>query len=183
MGDLHEVVEGRWSPQEFTNETVDKETLQTLFEAARWAPSSYNDQPWRFVVASKEDKRQFARMLGCLIEKNQEWAKSAPVLAISVAKRTSDTTQKPNRYAIHDTGLATGGLLAQATALGVSVHQMGGFDREKAREEFNIPEDFDPVVAMALGYSHEPMPRNRTRRELKDLVFAGAWGNPARRVV
>lgn len=182
MGKLHEVVEGRWSPREFTNEHIDSETLTALFEAARWAPSSYNAQPWRFIVATKEDADGFARMLACLNEKNQEWAKSAPVLAISVARRTFEKNNQPNRYAFHDVGLAMGSLLAQATALGVSVHQMGGFNRDKTRTEYGIPEEYDPVAAMAIGYSDEPVPENRARRELGEQVFAGEWGNAAEQV-
>jgi nitroreductase len=135
---------------------VGLEELRSLLEAARWAASSYNQQPWHFIVATKEDPRVYERLLGCIVPANALWAGKAPVLMLTVAKLTYDANGAPNRHALHDVGQATANLSLQATALGLAVHQMGGFDMERAREEFSIPEGYEPVAAIAVGYPGDP---------------------------
>jgi nitroreductase len=183
---LHELIRQRWSPRAFSDRSVEKEKLFSLFEAARWAPSCFNEQPWSWIVATKEQPEEFQKLLECLVPGNQLWAKEAPVLMLSVAKLFFEKNKKDNRHAYHDVGLAVENLVLQATALGLVVHQMAGFDVEKARAEFQIPEGFDPVAAIALGYEGDPtqLPENlrekelapRSRKELKDFVFTEKWG-------
>ena len=183
---LHELLEQRWSPVAFSPRLVEPEKLRSVLEAARWAPSSFNEQPWIYLVATKEDPENFQKLLGCLVEGNQAWAKNAPVLMLSVAKLSFAMNGKPNRHALHDVGAASANLTLQATALGLFVHQMAGFDIEKARREFSIPEGYEPGAAIALGYLGDDsgLPeklraRNksaRKRKPLSEFVFAGAWG-------
>ena len=155
---------------------MSKETIRSVLEAARWAASSFNEQPWRFIVATKDDPANFDKLLRCLVPGNQDWAKSAPVLLLSATKLTFTRNDKPNRHAYHDVGLAVSQLIVQATALGLYVHQMAGFDVDQARQSFGIPEGFDPVAAIAIGYSAEAMPASRTRRPQDELAFNGTWG-------
>jgi nitroreductase len=183
------VIAQRWSPRSFANRPVEPEKLRQVLEAARWAPSSYNEQPWRFLIAMKDAPEAYAQMLGVLNEKNQRWAQQAPVLMLTVAKRTFSRNGKPNRHAWHDVGLAMGNLLAQATALDLYVHQMAGIHPEKAREVYAIPEDFGVVAGAAIGYLGAPddLPESfrnsetkaRSRRALPQTVFEGTWGETA----
>ncbi|NBC18157.1 MAG: nitroreductase [Bacteroidetes bacterium] len=183
------VIAQRWSPRSFADRPVEPEKLRQVLEAARWAPSSFNEQPWRFLIATKDDPEAYAQMLSVLNEKNQQWARQAPVLILSVAKTTFSRNDKPNRHAWHDVGLAMGNLLAQATALDLFVHQMAGLDPEKAREVYAIPEDFEVVAGAAIGYLGAPddLPESfqksetkaRSRRALTQTVFEGTWGETA----
>ena len=127
-----------------------------MFEAARWAASSYNGQPWYFIVATKDDAANYKRILDCFVEFNQGWAKSAPVLALSVAKLKFDHNGEPNRHAFHDVGQAAATLALQADALGLAVHQMAGILPDKAREIFEIPEGYEAVAGLAIGYPGDP---------------------------
>jgi len=175
---LNELIARRWSPRAFQNEPVDSATLRSLFEAARWSSSCFNEQPWRFVVATKDHPDQFERVLATLVPKNQEWAKTAWALGITAGKKTFTHNGAPDRFGLHDTGAALANLMLQATAVGLHVHGMGGFDAAKAREEFGIPEDFEVGAAFAVGYvdgAPEP-PSDRSRRKLEDLVFGTEWG-------
>jgi nitroreductase len=183
---VHDLIRKRRSPLAYSDRPVGLEELRSLLEAARWAASSYNQQPWHFIVATKEDPREYERLLGCIVPANAQWAGKAPVLMLSVAKLTYDANGAPNRHALHDVGQATANLSLQATALGLAVHQMGGFDMERAREEFSIPEGYEPVAAIAVGYPGDPesLPEGlrarasapRTRRELGEFVFTVRWG-------
>ncbi len=183
---IHEVLRRRWSPRAFQERTVDRDTLLLLFEAARWAPSSANEQPWRFVVATRSDRAAYDRLLGCLTARNQMWAQLAPVLMITVARTKFSQADRANRHAMHDVGLATSNLMAQATALGLSVHAMAGFDVEKAREVLQVPEGFQPVAVVAIGYRGDPalLPEDfraregepRTRKPLSEVLFSGTFG-------
>src|SRR5213078_4673493 len=128
---IEEILQRRWSPRAFSDRMVESEKLQSLFEAARWAPSTFNEQPWAFIVATKQNLEEHARLLSCLAEKNQQWARLAPVLMVSVAKLNFDKNGKPNRHAFHDVGLAVGTMIVQATSLDLFVHQMAGFAPEK----------------------------------------------------
>ncbi len=148
---IHELLAERWSPYGFKDRPVSQADLRSLFEAARWAPSSYNEQPWRFLVATQENPAEFARLLSCLVEGNQNWAKAAPVLALGVVSLRFSRTSKDNRAAVHDLGLAAGNLLVEATARGLSVHQMIGILPDKAREVYQIPEHNEAWTAMAIG--------------------------------
>jgi nitroreductase len=183
---IEELLVKRWSPCGFAARAVSRADLLSLLEAARWAASSYNEQPWRFIVATQESAREFERLLSCLVEGNQDWAKSVPVLALGVVGLQFSHNQKPNRVAIHDLGLAVGNLTVEATARGLVVHQMGGILPEKARELYKIPEGFEAVTGIAVGYEADPKQLSeelrkrdlgpRTRKPLRDFVFGGQWG-------
>jgi nitroreductase len=183
---IEEILRRRWSPRAFSDRMVEPEKLQSLFEAARWAASCFNEQPWHFIVATKNNAEEYTTLLGCLIEKNQQWARLAPVLMMSVAKLNFEKTGKPNRHALHDVGLAMGNVCVEATALGLFVHQMAGFSVEKARAAYSIPDDYEPVAGIAVGYPAEVdvLPEQfrerelapRKRKPIASFVFQGAWG-------
>ena len=187
---IEEILKRRWSPRAFSDRPVEPEKLQSLFEAARWAPSCFNEQPWAFIVATKSQPQEHANLLACLVEGNQKWAIDAPVLMVSVAKLNFDKTGKPNRHAFHDVGLAMGNMLVQATALGLFVHQMGGFSPEKVRAIYGVPEGFEPVAAIAIGYglAADELPEAfrefalgaRSRKPVSGFVFEGHWGETSR---
>jgi len=168
---------------------IEPETLGSLLEAARWAPSSFNEQPWNFVVTTQQTRPDFERLLGCLTQFNVEWAQHAPVLMLSVARLLFASNGKPNRHAFHDVGQSMASLIFQATAFGLVVHQMAGFDVQKARQEFSIPEDHEPVAVAAIGYPGDPTNLSdklqarelapRTRKPQRQFVFSGTWGQPA----
>jgi nitroreductase len=176
----------RWSPRAFADRPVEPEKLLRLWEAARWSASCANQQPWYFLVATKEDAIEYARLLSCLRETNQQWAAHAPVLMVSVTKLSFDMNGQPNRYAFHDVGLAVANLIVQATALGLYVHQMAGFYPEKVRELYGVPDDFEPVAGIVLGYPGDPAVLSeelrqrevapRVRKPLEAFIFQGAWG-------
>ncbi|MDF5721006.1 MAG: nitroreductase family protein [Rhizonema sp. PD37] len=182
---IHELLQQRRSPLAFSERMVEPEKLLSVLEAARWAASSYNEQPWSFIVATKDNQGEFERLLGCLVEANQEWAKNAPVLILSVAKLHFERNGKENRHAFHDVGAAVTEMAIQATALGLFIHQMAGFDVPKAKEVYGISEGYEPVAAIALGYignseslSEKLLQRElaqRTRKPLETFVFSGSW--------
>jgi nitroreductase len=182
-----DVIRRRWSPAIFSPQTVELEKLLSILEAARWAPSSFNAQPWSFLVARKEQPEEFARMLSCLVPGNVAWAQHVAVLIISVAKLQFEHNGSPNRHALHDTGIATGFLMLQAASEGIMAHGMAGFDPAKARELYAIPESHEAVAALGLGYPgdeqgapEELRKRNarKARRPLEQFVFARRWGQP-----
>ena len=176
----------RWSPYGFADKPVAEADLLSLFEAARWAASSYNEQPWTYIVAFKNDSREFGRLLSCLVEPNQAWAKTAPVLVLGVVSLRFAKNNKDNRAAVHDLGLASANLSIEAVSRGLSVHQMIGILPDNARAVYQIPEHFEAWTAMAIGYKADPalMPDDlkerdltpRQRKPLKDFVFANQWG-------
>lgn len=183
---IHDLLARRWSPRTFAERPVESDKLASLFEAARWAPSSSNEQPWRFVVATKDDRAAYDRLLACLLEGNRKWAFRAPVLLLSVARLQFEEDGKPNRHALHDAGMALENLLLQATALGLVSHPMAGFNVEQARTDLKIPAGFEPVAMVAVGYPGEPtvLPdylqqreaKPRERKPLTELCYAGEWG-------
>lgn len=185
---IHPLLRRRWSPRAFAPRPVPWEALLRLFEAARWAPSSRNEQPWRFVFATQDMAEDFARLLDCLSEGNRRWASQAPVLLLACAKTTYDHNGRPNRHAWYDVGQAMAHLTFQATAEDLYVHQMGGFSADKAREAAQVPEPFEPVVMAAVGYLGNPddLPEDlqererapRTRLPLDQIVHVGHWGRP-----
>src|SRR5207302_8454186 len=142
---VNELIRERCSPRAFADKPVPKDVLRSIFEAARWAPSSFNEQPWAYIVATKDDKENFEKLLSVLVDFNVQWAKSAPVLALAVAKLAFANNNAPNRNAQYDTGAATALLSVEATARGLAVHQMAGFDAEKARKVFEIPKGWEPI--------------------------------------
>jgi nitroreductase len=182
---IHDLIKRRWSPRAFSEKPVEKKKLLSLLEAARWAASSFNEQPWRFILATKEDKAEYDKLFSVMVEGNQAWAIQAPVLMLTVAKLQFALNQKPNRHAFHDVGLAMGNFSLQATEMGLFVHQMAGFSVEKARELFAIPADAEPVAMVAIGYPgaantlpeklREKEKEPRRRKPLKDLVYFGIW--------
>jgi nitroreductase len=186
---VHGLIRERWSPRAFSPKAVPPEVLQSLFEAARWAPSSNNEQPWAFIVAAHEDSASHARMLSTLVQSNRAWAGQAPVLVIAVSKLAFARNGNPNRNAFYDTGGAVAYLTTEATARGLFVHQMAGFDPGKAIELFSIPSGWEPIAAFVIGYPGDPdslpdtlrerelAPRNR--KPLSEFVMAGSWGHPA----
>ena len=186
---VHALLAERRSLLAFASTPIESETLASLMEAARWAPSSMNEQPWSFLVATKANKPDLDRMLACLIEFNVQWAQHAPVLLLSTARLTFESTGELNRHAFHDVGQAIANLTFQAMVSGLVVHQIAGFDIEKARHEFSIPQDHEPVAVAAIGYpgSSASLPEKlrkrdtspRKRKPLTSFVFEGGWGDPA----
>ena len=180
-------LKNRWSPRAFAARPVELHKLLSLFEAARWSPSGGNQQPWSFIVTNQTEREPFEKLLGTLNERNQDWAKHAPVLVLSVVQRERATGQ-PNPWATYDVGQAVAHLSVQATALGLVVHQMAGFDRQKAAELFALPEGYDALTVFAIGYEGDPatLPaglrerelEQRSRKPLKEFVFDGAWQAP-----
>jgi nitroreductase len=183
---IHELLARRWSPYAFADRPVSGEDLRSLFEAARWAASSYNEQPWSYIVATKSGPEEFERLLSCLVEGNQAWAAAAPVLALGCTSLRFALNGKPNDAAVHDLGLASASLTLEATARGLFVHQMIGILPERARELYRIPEGVQPLTGLAIGYAADPaaLPEKyrerdlapRTRKALAEFVFGGEWG-------
>lgn len=179
----------RWSPYAFGATSVANDDIRSLFEAARWAASSYNEQPWRYFVAQRDDPDEFEKLLSTLVEPNREWAKAAPVLALGVVSKIFKRNGKPNKAAIHDLGLASATLTLEATSRGLLVHQMIGILPDRARELYAIPDDAEALTALAIGYAADPAESpdefgerdqgERTRRPLSEFVFGGTWGQSA----
>ena len=183
---IHDLLSRRWSPRAFDARAIEPDKLMSLLEAARWAPSSYNEQPWAFIVGVKSQPEAYAKVLECFIEFNQGWAKSAPVVMLTVAHLQFDKNGNPNRHAFHDVGLAMGNLSVQATSMGLSLHQMAGILPDRARELFGIPAGWDAATGVAIGYPGDPssLPEpirqreleERTRKPLETFVFSTGWG-------
>jgi nitroreductase len=183
---IHDLISTRWSPYAFADRPVSREDLLSLFEAARWAPSSYNEQPWSYIVATKENPAEFTRLLSCLVEGNQAWAKNAPVLAVGCSSLNFSRNNQPNAAALHDLGLASASLLVEATARGLAIHQMIGILPDRVRELYQVPQGVQPLTGLAIGYVADPSavpeslrPRDQARRPRKPLaqfVFGGQWG-------
>jgi len=182
-----DIILKRWSPRSYADKPVPSSDLTKVFTAASWAASSTNEQPWRFLVGKKGDAT-YAKILDALVDFNKTWAATAPVLILSVAKKTFTKNGNPNAYALHDVGAASATLSLQATALGLHTHGMGGVDKDRARKNFEIPEGFEVGAAWALGYLGDPdaLPESyrametaaRTRNPLNEFVFA-EWEKPA----
>ncbi|MCK5029674.1 MAG: nitroreductase family protein [Bacteroidales bacterium] len=170
MNHIHELIRARYSTVIFSSKKIEDKKLASLFEAARWAPSAFNEQPWRFIVGVNGNDENYQKIYDCLMEANQAWAKYAPVLVLTIASKNSSVTGKPNRFAQYDTGMAVGNMLAQATSLGLYVHQMGGFSVSNAMEFFEIGDEYDIMSVMAIGYKGdiELFPEYIQERELKE---------------
>ena len=186
---IHDLLSRRWSPRAFAERPVEPEKIQRVLEAARWASSCFNEQPWVFIIATVDQPAEHNKLLSCLVEGNQVWAKRAPLLMITVAKQHFDHNGQPNRHAFHDVGLAVGNLVVQATDMDLVVHQMAGILPEAIRECFSLPSGYEPVTGIAIGYPGDltTLPEEirererapRSRKALQDFVFAETWGqNP-----
>jgi nitroreductase len=185
---IHALLRQRWSPRAFTAHPIAPETLHRMLEAARWAPSAGNGQPWAFIIATRDDETEFARLLGVLNEKNQEWANSAAVLMLGLAA-TRRPDGKAHHHALYDPGLAVENLIVEGMANDVYAHQMAGFDADAARQAFAIPDGIAVVSAIALGYPADPalLPDDlrareqspRARKPLAEIAFRGRFGVPA----
>jgi nitroreductase len=184
---VDDLIRRRWSPRTYADQEIPAAELKKLFEAARWAASSSNEQPWRFLVGRRGDDT-YQKIFNALVEFNQSWAKSAPVLVLSVAKNVFTNNGKPNAYGMHDTGAASATLALQATAIGLHTHSMAGFDREQLRASFAIPSDYEIGAVTAIGYLGDPatLPEHlqkmevspRQRKPVEEFVFS-AWEKPA----
>jgi nitroreductase len=184
---LNETILRRWSPRAFADRPVTHADMNKLFEAARWAASSFNEQPWRFLVGFRGDPT-FLKIFESLAAANQVWAKNAPVLMLSVGKRRFTQNGYPNHYALYDTGAATANIALQATVLGFHTHSMGGFDRDKIRAALQVPEDFEIGAVTAIGYlgTADALPDSlksaetsaRKRKPISEFVFS-EWNRAA----
>lgn len=182
---VHQLIRERWSPRSFDARFIPTGDLNSVLEAARWAPSCYNEQPWVFLVAQRESTDTFANVLSCLVEGNQLWARNASCLILSFAKSDFQHNGKLNRHAWHDVGLAVAQMTLEATSRGIAVHQMAGIQRERIVEIFHVPEGFEPVTGIALGYqdSADKLPpalalketAERTRKPFANVVRYTGW--------
>jgi len=180
-----EAIQRRWSPYVFSDRPVESAKLMSLLEAARWSASAFNEQPWRFILATKDQPEAYAKALGCLVEANQGWAKQAPVLILTVTRTTFTRNDKDNRVHQHDLGLAVQNLVIQATHMDLFAHQMAGIDLDKVKSEFNLPDGFEPQTAIAIGYGvqaddlpeamREKEQAPRSRKAFSEFVFGDTW--------
>jgi nitroreductase len=188
---IHELFARRWSPRAFDpKRPVTREQLRILIEAGRWAPSCNGDEPWRYLVWDRaRDPEGFARAFDCLSENNRKWVKNVPLLMLSCAGSVFQHNGNPNRWGQHDTGAASVCMALQAVAMGLVLHQMGGFDAEKARAAFSIPPEYTPMAMIAVGYQAAPETIEdeevrkkelapRARKPVAERFFEGAWGRP-----
>lgn len=186
---IHDLLRRRWSPRAFSSQPIEDDKLLSLFEAARWSPSSGNSQPWAFVIARRDDQDSHRRLVETLTGRNPLWAEHAPTLVLAAAKVPAQPGVT-SRYAYYDLGQAVAQLAVQASALGLFVRQMGGFDARRAAELFELPDDYEPVTVIAVGYrgEAEALPEDmrvretapRTRRPLAEFVYEGGWHRPLR---
>src|SRR5258706_26103 len=166
--DILEIIKTRRSRRAFISKPIEAEKIKSLFEAARWAPSSVNEQPWAYVYATVDQPELWNKIFDALNESNKIWAKDAPLFIVSLARKYYSKNERPNSSAKYDVGAANAFLSLQATQLGLNVHQMGGFDHNVLRQNLNVPEDFDIGVVMAIGYVGNPakLPLHLQEREL-----------------
>jgi nitroreductase len=187
---IHELLARRWSPRAFdANRPVTREQLVTIMEAGRWAPSCNGDEPWRYLVWDRtRDPEGWQKAFECLSENNKKWVKNVSLLMLSCAGSIFGHTGKPNRWTQHDTGAASVSMALQAVASGLIIHQMGGYDAQKARADFDIPPEYTPMAMIAVGYQAEPEIldeetkakelRPRTRKPLTERFYEGGWEKP-----
>lgn len=183
--EIHPLLEARHSPRTFADRDLTDDTVERLFEAARWSPSCFNEQPWAFVIATRDQEESYAQLLSLLVERNQAWARGASLLVIAVAREHFQRNGKPNAYAWYDVGQALAHLTVQAQSEGIAVHQMAGFDRDRAREVLGIPEGWVATSAAAVGYYADPgdLPEEeaarlrggRSRKARAELLFRGRF--------
>lgn len=192
QAEIHELLASRRSTRAFSHQSIEPSKITSLFEAARWSPSSANEQPWHFIAATREDSRIYSALFESLSERNRGWASNAPMLVLAVAQSTYSKSGQPYRHSWYDLGQSVALLSVQAIALGLSVHEMGGFDPGKLKQLFPIPEGFEPVVIFAVGYPDVPdsLPEDlrkreqapRSRKPLESFVFTDQWGKPSHHI-
>lgn len=185
--EINSQIRNRWSPRNYSERSVLESDILKLFEAARWAASSRNSQPWRFIYAHLGDMVLWTKLFDCLNDSNKVWVEKAPVLVLALVQKTDVKTGSLQKHSWYDLGLAIGNLTYQANSMGICLRNMGGFDPKKAIFNFNIPEMFEPVVMLTLGFPGEienpnseflvPMGENRVRRNLSQLIYKGNWEN------
>ncbi len=186
---VHPLIEGRWSPRAFEDQPISEQQIRSIFEAARWSPSSRNEQPWRFIVASRlSHPKEFKNILTALDESNQGWAVRASMLAVSFAKKDFEHDNSVNSHSWYDVGLATAQMTVQASQFGISIHQMAGFDEAKIRADFKVPDNYEAIVSMALGFVGNPKTLSpelekrerapRVREPQTAFVFGKRWKSP-----
>ena len=185
---IHDLLKRRWSPRAFDpNRPVTREQLKVLLEAGRWAPSCNGDEPWRYLIWDKgRDPQGWQKAYDCLNENNKKWVKNVPLLMLSCAGSAFEATGKPNRWTQHDTGAASVSMALQAGAMGLVIHQMGGWDADKARAAFAIPPEYTPMAMIAVGYQASPdildeetkakEMRPRGRKPVVERFYEGGWG-------
>ncbi len=186
---IQDLIQRRWSPRSFAEKSIDAETLTKLFDAARWAASWRNEQPWRFIVATRDDNEEFQKLFECLKPGNQTWAGKAGALVVAVVNLNYSHIPEPNPTTYYDLGQAVANLTIEAMNHDLYVHQMGGVFKDKIREVYNIPEGFAPVTVMAIGYigAVDDLPEDlqlkeqgeRVRKPLNETVFSGTWEQAA----
>lgn len=179
--EILDILSKRYSPRAFSEKAIELNKVDKLFEAARWAASSHNAQPWRFIYAANGNKPTYDLLFDCLTEHNQDWVKFAPLLILTLTRKTYEHKNRPYKHAWHDLGLAVGNMTAQAMSMGLYLHPMGGFDSEKVIVNFNIPDEYEPVTMIAAGYLGDVniLPEELKQREiaerkrklLSDIVF------------
>ena len=186
---INELLAERWSPRAYdVSRPISREQLAALLEAARWAPSCNGDEPWRYLIFDRNrDPEGWQKAFDCLSENNRKWVKNVPVLLLSCGVSIFEHSGKPNRYGQHDTGAASVCLALQGSAMGLAVHQMGGYDAQKARAAFDIPEEYTPMAMIAVGYQASPDVldeetkakelKPRSRKPLETHFFEGGWGH------
>ena len=187
---IHDLLMERWSPRSFADRPVEDNVLLSLFEAARWAPSSFNEQPWVFFVARRSEQEEWHKALECLVPGNQKWAEGAPVLVLTAIRTNHEKNGNANRVALHDLGLAVGNLVVEATNRDLVVHQMEGIDLQKVRDAYKLPDHYAPQTGIAIGYPGPPTRleedlrkkelAERKRKPLTEFVFSTEFGVPAR---
>lgn len=186
---IHELLRKRWSPVGYSDRMVSDDDLRSLFEAARWAASSFNEQPWAYMVARRDQPEEFEKMLSCIMDGNRVWAADAPILGLGITKLQFEHNGNENAAAFHDLGLATATLSLEATSRGIYLRQMIGVHQDKAQELFHVPDTHKVFTGVAIGYQADPktLPDNlkardnapRTRKPLTDFVFSGDWNQTA----
>lgn len=182
---LNDLVRKRKSPVIFSDQPIERQKISLLFEAARWAPSSMNEQPWRFVFATNENSDDFNRLFDTLAKGNKEWVKNVPLLILTIAKTNFEYKNKPNKHAFYDVASAVANLTFQANDMDLWVHQMGGFSTDQVKQNLKIPPGFEPITMLAVGYLGDVKnaPENLRKRELAErkrnsqekFVFYGRW--------
>ena len=187
---VHELIRNRWSPRSFADRAVPPETLTAILEAGRWAASSNNAQPWRFIVATRQDPAALAAAVGCFNARNQRWTRTAPVLVFACTRKAFEANGNANMHAWYDAGAAVAQMTMEAERHGVRVHQAAGIERDKVRSTYSVPDEFDICTGFALGYPGDPdqLPEElpgrerepRVRKPLEEIVFAGRFGMAAR---
>lgn len=183
---IHDLIAQRWSPRAFSDRPLQPQQIRSLFEAARWAPSSFNEQPWSFIIATRDDEEAYQKLLSCFVEFNQGWVPPAHLIGVAIGKRKFERGNKPNRHHLHDVGLALENLAIQATAMGLATHFMAGFDVEKTRRAYHIPEDHEPATAFVVGHAADAaaLPDDvrekelapRQRKPITSFVYTGRFG-------